>query len=57
MEGGAYLYVCGAKAPMSVDVEQALLNIITAHGNKSADEARNYLDQLQAEGRYLKDVY
>ena len=57
LESGAYLYVCGAKAPMSIDVEQALLNIITAHGNKSADEARAYLDQLQAEGRYLKDVY
>jgi sulfite reductase (NADPH) flavoprotein alpha-component len=57
LEGGAYLYVCGAKAPMSVDVEQALLSIITAHGNKSAEEAQRYLEQLQAEGRYLKDVY
>ncbi|RXK83028.1 diflavin oxidoreductase [Filimonas effusa] len=57
LNSGAYLYVCGAKAPMSVDVEQALLSIITAHGNKSAEEAKEYLEQLQNEGRYLKDVY
>ncbi|BAV08800.1 sulfite reductase (NADPH) flavoprotein alpha-component [Filimonas lacunae] len=54
---GAYVYVCGAKAPMSIDVEQALLDVIVQQGNKTAEEAAVYLEQLSEEGRYLKDVY
>jgi len=54
---GAYLYLCGSKDPMSEDVEQMLLNIIRKFGDRSAPEAIQFLDQLKAEGRYLKDVY
>lgn len=57
LESGAYLYVCGSKEPMSVDVENALLHIIGTHGNRSQEEALQYLDQLKEDGRYLKDVY
>ena len=57
IEGGSYIYVCGAKAPMSTDVENTLLQIIERHGGKSAAEAQAYLDQLKEEGRYLLDVY
>lgn len=57
LNGGAYLYVCGTKDPMSDDVEQALLTIFEEQGAKSPAEARHFLEQLQAEGRYLKDVY
>jgi sulfite reductase (NADPH) flavoprotein alpha-component len=42
---------------MSEDVEQTLLNIIQHFGDRSAPEALQFLDQLKAEGRYLKDVY
>ena len=57
LESGAYVYVCGAKEPMSVDVENTLLNIIEQFGNKSKDGAQQYLDKMREEGRYLKDVY
>ena len=57
LEEGAYLYVCGAKDPMSVDVENTILEIIELHGNKSKEAAIQYLDSLKEEGRYLKDVY
>lgn len=57
LENGAYLYICGAKNPMSTDVEQALLEAIAIQGNKTAEEAAVYLNQLEEEGRYLKDVY
>lgn len=57
LNSGAYVYVCGAKDPMSTDVEQALLEVIITQGNKTAEEAAVYLDQLQEDGRYLKDVY
>lgn len=57
LSAGASLYVCGAKEPMSVDVEHALLRIIAEHGNKSEEEAQSHLRELEETGRYLKDVY
>ena len=57
LESGAYLYVCGSKEPMSVDVENALLQIIQVYGNRSGEEALQYLDQMKEDGRYLRDVY
>lgn len=54
LESGSSVYICGAKQPMSVDVENALLEIISEHGNTNAKE---YLDKLKDEGRYRKDVY
>ena len=54
--GGAAIYVCGAKDPMSKDVEQALLEILTK--NKGSPEAAlEFLDQLLDDNRYVKDVY
>jgi len=57
LQAGASIYVCGAKEPMSVDVENALLDIIRQFGNKKDAEAMAYLDKLKEEGRYMKDVY
>lgn len=57
LESGAYLYLCGAKEPMSSDVEKAVLKIIRSAGNKTEEHAQDFLNQLIQEGRYLKDVY
>ncbi len=57
ISSGAYIYICGAKEPMSIDVEDTLLAIFQLFGNKSTIEAQQFLDQLKEEGRYLKDVY
>ena len=57
IDQGGYIYVCGAKDPMSVDVEKTLLLIIKQHGGKDSKGAEAYLDMLKEEGRYLKDVY
>lgn len=57
MEGGAHIYVCGDAAAMAPDVEQALLETIVRHGGRSDEQAREYLQQLQRERRYQKDVY
>lgn len=57
LNAGAYVYVCGAKAPMSIDVESTLLNIIQQYGNLSAAQAEEYLNAMKEDGRYLKDVY
>jgi sulfite reductase (NADPH) flavoprotein alpha-component len=56
LEGGARLYVCGSKTPMSEDVENTLLELVAArHGGR--EKARDYLDGLADADRYLKDVY
>ena len=57
LHGGASFFVCGKKDPMSVDVENSLMSIIVQQGNKTAAEAKHYLEQLEAEGRFEKDVY
>jgi sulfite reductase (NADPH) flavoprotein alpha-component len=57
LESGAHVYLCGAKEPMSVDVENTILEIIQLEGNFSAEKAEEYLNVLKEQGRYLKDVY
>lgn len=54
LEGGAHLYVCGAKDPMSKDVEATLLELIAA---RKGAGAADYLADLAEAGRYVKDVY
>jgi sulfite reductase (NADPH) flavoprotein alpha-component len=57
LNNGASLYVCGAKEPMSIDVERTLLEIVEQYGYKKEEAAIEFLQQLKAENRYLKDVY
>jgi sulfite reductase (NADPH) flavoprotein alpha-component len=57
LESGANVYVCGAKEPMSEDVEGALLEIIRLHGKRTETQAAAYLEELKESGRYVKDVY
>jgi sulfite reductase (NADPH) flavoprotein alpha-component len=57
LESGAHLYVCGDATRMAKDVHATLLEIIATHGGKSAEDASDYLNDLQAQGRYARDVY
>lgn len=57
LEGGAYIYICGAKEPMSFDVEKTLIEIIASQKNIDDSQAVNYLEKLKEDGRLLKDVY
>lgn len=54
---GASLYVCGAKEPMSVDVEDTLMQIVQKFGDKTIEQSVQFVEQLKDESRYLKDVY
>lgn len=54
---GAYVYLCGKKDPMSVDVENALTRIIETFGSKTNEEAIEYFQQMKNEGRFSEDVY
>ena len=57
LQTGAYVYLCGTKDPMSIDVEQTLLDIIEKYGERSKEDAEKYLDTLKEDGRYVTDVY
>ncbi len=57
LQAGSYVYVCGAKTPMSADVEQAVVQVIEQFGERSKEEAQKYVDNLKEEGRYVIDVY
>ena len=57
LAGGGSFFVCGKKEPMSHDVEKALLTIIQEQGKKTPEEAKEYLEHLEEQGRYEKDVY
>lgn len=56
IDNGAAIYVCGAKEPMSKDVEETLLEILSARKG-GYEAAQEFLDQLHDENRYVKDVY
>ncbi|MDQ3228533.1 MAG: assimilatory sulfite reductase (NADPH) flavoprotein subunit [Pseudomonadota bacterium] len=56
LQNGAHLYVCGATR-MAKDVRAALLDVISQHDGRSVDDANDYLNDLQAQGRYARDVY
>jgi sulfite reductase (NADPH) flavoprotein alpha-component len=57
LQNGATVYICGAKEPMSVDVENALVEVVQEYGGKRTEEAVEFINQLKSEDRYLKDVY
>jgi len=57
LENGAAVYMCGDANRMAKDVEKALLTIISTHGNRTEEEAAEYLKNMKAAKRYQKDVY
>lgn len=57
LERGAHVYVCGDANKMAKDVHEALIELIAEHGNKSQEQAAEYLDALRSAKRYQRDVY
>ena len=57
LNNGASIYICGKKEPMSVDVEDTIMQIVQKCGNKNIEEAVQFVEGLKEEERYLKDVY
>ncbi|HJV47090.1 MAG TPA: sulfite reductase subunit alpha [Bacillota bacterium] len=57
LENGAYFYICGDKERMAKDVHNALISIIEQEGAMSREAAEAYLNNMQEQGRYQRDVY
>ncbi len=57
LEQGGSFFVCGDATYMAKDVDKALHTLIEKHGNKTTDQAVDYVNQLKKEKRYVRDVY
>ncbi|TCT09722.1 assimilatory sulfite reductase (NADPH) flavoprotein subunit [Paralcaligenes ureilyticus] len=57
IEAGAHVYVCGDANRMAKDVQQTLLQIAQTEGSLDLEQAKQWLDNLAAQGRYARDVY
>ena len=57
LQDGAHVYVCGDAIHMAKDVHQALLTVIEQQGNKTPQQAEQYLNELRKTKRYQRDVY
>ncbi|MBU8906195.1 sulfite reductase subunit alpha [Desertibacillus haloalkaliphilus] len=57
LENGAYFYVCGDKQYMAKDVHNTLIDIIEKEGSMSREAAEEYLNDMQKQKRYQRDVY
>jgi sulfite reductase (NADPH) flavoprotein alpha-component len=54
LDSGAHLYLCGDATRMARDVHAALVDVVATHGKRDGAE---YLNELQQQGRYARDVY
>ncbi|WP_138751474.1 assimilatory sulfite reductase (NADPH) flavoprotein subunit [Paenibacillus sinopodophylli] len=57
LQEGAHVYICGDEKHMAHDVHSALLTVIQQEGSLSGEEAAAYLDNMQEQQRYQRDVY
>jgi sulfite reductase (NADPH) flavoprotein alpha-component len=53
LKNGAYFYVCGDAKRMAKDVDNALREIASEHG----EDAEKFINQLKESKRYCRDVY
>jgi len=57
LEDGGHIYVCGDARNMARDVHKCLVDVITEKGDKSSNEAEDYIKKLQQKGRFAQDVW
>lgn len=57
LQDGAYVYVCGDASKMAADVHEALVGVVMKEQGKGREAAVEYVENLQAQKRYQRDVY
>jgi sulfite reductase (NADPH) flavoprotein alpha-component len=57
LQEGAHVYVCGEAGKMAADVHEALISIVEKESGKGREAAVEYVETLQANKRYQRDVY
>ncbi|PRS42635.1 assimilatory sulfite reductase (NADPH) flavoprotein subunit [Bacillus sp. RJGP41] len=57
LQKGAAVYICGDEKNMAHDVHNTLIEIIEKEGNMSHADAQAYIEDMQQNKRYQRDVY
>lgn len=57
LQKGAAVYICGDEKNMAHDVHNTLIEIIEKEGNMNHADAQAYLEDMQQNKRYQRDVY
>ncbi|MFD4818728.1 assimilatory sulfite reductase (NADPH) flavoprotein subunit [Peribacillus butanolivorans] len=57
LQEGAAVYICGDEKNMAHDVHITLIEIIEKEGQMSHADAQDYLEEMQQNKRYQRDVY
>ncbi|GAC1647104.1 MAG: hypothetical protein NVS9B15_05550 [Acidobacteriaceae bacterium] len=57
LDQGASVYVCGDASRMAKDVNAALHTVVEKHGRKTPEAAQEFVQELQEQNRYHRDVY
>lgn len=57
LQEGAAVYICGDEKNMAHDVHNTLIEIIEKEGQMSHADAQAYLEEMQQNKRYQRDVY
>jgi sulfite reductase alpha subunit-like flavoprotein len=57
LQDGAHFYVSGDASRMAKDVDRALREIVARHGGMSEEDASDYVRQMAADKRYVRDIY
>lgn len=57
LQEGAAVYICGDEKNMAHDVHNTLIEIIEKEGQMSHADAQAYLEDMQQNKRYQRDVY
>ena len=57
LQDGAHVYVCGDAGRMAADVHETLITIVSKEGGKNREAALEYVENLQSNKRYQRDVY
>jgi sulfite reductase (NADPH) flavoprotein alpha-component len=57
LQKGAHVYVCGDASQMAPDVHKTLLEIISKQGQMERNAAQKYIDELDKQNRYQRDVW
>jgi len=57
LQAGALLYVCGSRKNLEKSIDQALLQIAQTHGQRSPEQAQDYLASLYNKAVIRRDLY
>ena len=57
LEAGGHIYICGDAQYMAGDVHSALTDVVSDYGKISKEDATKYLEELENQKRYQRDVW